>query len=176
MLYLMSGGPVGRVTRAAPHLPVETVRARMATAANQTQRRYWTIVYNALVDPRPASSIALHCGVSVPTVRVVISSYNRLGPAALATPGKGGRRNAHLTLAEEDAFLAPFFDRAATGQIATADQIQQALEAQLGRTVHRSTVYRLLERHHWRKRAPRPTHPRADPEQQTAFKKTSPQR
>src|SRR5918911_36413 len=103
----MSGVSMGRVTRAAPHLPVETVKTRMAAAANQTQRRYWTIVYNALVDPRPASSIALHCGVSIPTVRFVISTYNRLGPAALAAPGKGGRRNAHLTPAEEHAFLAP---------------------------------------------------------------------
>ena len=148
----------------------------MVSASNQTQRRHWTIVYNALVEPRLASSIALHCGVSVPTVRVVISSYNRLGPAALDTPGKGGRRNEYLSLAEEQAFLAPFFDRAAKGQIATASEIQQALEAQIGHTVHQSTVYRLLDRHNWRKRVPRPTHPRADPQAQTAFKKTSPAR
>jgi transposase len=148
----------------------------MVSASNQTQRRHWTIVYNALVEPRLASSIALHCGVSVPTVRVVISSYNRLGPAALDTPGKGGRRNEYLSLAEEQAFLAPFFDRAAKGQIATASEIQQALEAQIGHTVHQSTVYRLLDRHNWRKRVPRPTHPRADPQAQSEFKKTSPAR
>jgi transposase len=148
----------------------------MVSASNQTQRRHWTIVYNALVEPRLASSIALHCGVSVPTVRVVISSYNRLGPAALDTPGKGGRRNEYLSLAEEQAFLAPFFDRAAKGQVATASEIQQALEAQIGHTVHQSTVYRLLDRHNWRKRVPRPTHPRADPQAQSEFKKTSPAR
>jgi hypothetical protein len=33
-----------------------------------------------------------------------------------------------------------------------------------------------LARHNWRKRVPRPTHPRADPQVQTAFKKTSPVR
>ena len=167
---------MSRITRAAPHLPRETVKARMLAAPNQTQRRRWTIVYNALVEPRLASSIARHCGVSVPTVRVVIASYNRLGPAALDTPGKGGRRNEYLSLAQEAAFLAPFFDRAAKGQIATADQIQQALEAQLGHTVHQSTVYRLLKRHNWRKPMPRPTHPRADPQAQAEFKKTSPAR
>jgi transposase len=145
----------------------------MLSAPNQTQRRRWTIVYNALVEPRLASSIALHCGVSVPTVRVVISTYNRIGPAALDTPGKGGRRNQYLSLAQEQAFLAPFFERAAQGQIATVDELQQALETQLGHTVHPSTVYRLLERHNWRKRVPRSTHPQADPEQQSAFKKTS---
>ena len=84
---------MSRVTRAAPHLPAGVVRAKMVAAPNQTQRRHWLIVYQALVDPRPATSIAVHTGVSVPTVRVVISTYNRLGPAALDTPGKGGRRN-----------------------------------------------------------------------------------
>ena len=151
-------------------------KARMVAAPNHTQRRRWAIVYNALVEPRLASSIALHCGVSGPTVRVVISSYNRLGPAALDTPGKGGRRNEYLSLAEEQAFLAPFFDRAATGQVATAQEIQQALEAQLGHPLHRSSVYCLLARHNWCKRVPRPTHPRADPQVQTAFKKPSPVR
>lgn len=167
---------MSRITRAAPHLPAETVKAKMLTAPNQTQRRRWAIVYNALVEPRLASSIALHCGVSVPLVRVVISSYNRLGPAALDTPGKGGRRHQYLSLPQERAFLAPFFQRAAKGQIATADELQQALQAQLGHPVHSSTVYRLLERHNWRKRVPRPMHPQADVEQQTEFKKTSPAR
>ncbi len=167
---------MGRITRAAPHLAVEIVKTTMVTAATHTQRRRWAIVYHALVDPRPARSIAAHGGVSVPTVRLVISTYNRFGPAALATPGKGGRRNQHLTLAHERAFLAPFFARAATGQVATAEEIRHALEAQLGHPVHPSTVYRLLDRHGWRKRVPRPTHPRADPETQTAFKKTLPTR
>lgn len=167
---------MSRITRAAPHLPVEVVKARMVTAPNRTQRRHWSIVYNALVEPRLASSIARHCGVSIPTVRVVISTYKRLGPAALETPGKGGRRNQYRSFADEQAFLAPFFDRAAKGQVATAGEIQQAWEAQLGHTVHPSTVYRLLARHHWRKRVPRPTHPRADPQLQAEFKKTSPVR
>ncbi len=167
---------MSRITRAAPHLPLETIKARMLSAPNQTQRRRWAIVYNALVEPRLASSIALHCGVSVALVRIVISSYNRLGPSALDTPGKGGRRNQYLSLAQEQAFLAPFVERAARGQIATANEIHQALEAQLGHPVHQSTVYRLLERHNWRKRVPRPAHPQADPEQQSEFKTTSPGR
>ncbi len=167
---------MGRITRAAAHLSVDDVNAKLQFAANMTQRRRWLIVYNALVDPRSASSIALHTGVSVATVRLVISTYNRRGPTALDTPGKGGRRNEHLTLAEEQAFLAPFFTQAARGEIATATEIQHALEAQLGHPVHSSTVYRLLARHAWRKRVPRPTHPHADPAAQEAFKKTSPTR
>ncbi len=164
---------MSRITRAVAHLSVDEVSAKLQLAANMTQRRRWLIVYNALVDPRPASSIALHTGVSLATVRLVIASYNRFGPRALETPGKGGRRHQHLTVAQEQAFLGPFFERAAAGQIATAGEIQQALETHLGHAVHASTVYRLLARHGWRKIVPRPTHPKADPAAQTAFKQTS---
>ena len=164
---------MSRITRAATHLSVDAVKAKLQVAANVTQRRRWLIVYNALVDPRPASQIALHTGVSLATVRLVISTYNRRGPAALDTPGKGGRRNEYLTVTEEQAFLAPFFARAARGEIATSTEIHHALEAHVGHAVHPSTVYRLLARHGWRKLVPRPTHPRADPVAQEAFKKTS---
>ena len=162
---------MSRMTRAVAHLPVDAVKAKLQGAANATQRRRWLIVYNALVAPRAARSIALHTGVSVATVRLVMSTYNRLGPAALDTPGKGGRRNASLTLTQEQALLAPFFARAARGDIATRTEIHTALEAHLGHAVHPSTVYRLLARHGWRKLVPRPTHPAADPAAQVAFKK-----
>ena len=164
---------MARVTQAAPHLSADAVKRKMDTAPNITQRSRWRIVYNALVEPRSAKSIALHTGVSVPTVRAVISRYNRFGPAALDTPGKGGRRNQHLSLADEAAFLAPFFERAAKGQVATRHEIQAALEARLGSSVHHSVVYRLLHRHGWRKLAPRSRHPKADTAEQEAFKKTS---
>ena len=42
-----------------------------------------------------------------------------------------------------------------------------------GKAVARSTVYRLLERHGWRKVVPRPRHPKADVAAQAAFKKGS---
>jgi len=164
---------MSRVTRATAHLSVAAVKAKVQQAANATQRQRWLIVYNALIDPRPAISIALHTGVSVATVRLVISQYNRLGPTVLNTPGKGGRRNEYLTLAAEQAFLAPFFERAAAGQIATATEIHQALQHTLEHPVHVSTVYRLLARHGWRKLVPRSYHPKVDPAAQEAFKKTS---
>ena len=82
-----------RVTRAAPHFPVEEVKERMKREPRFWVRQRWWIIYNALIAPRKAEEIAKHTGVSVPTVRRVISGYNRLGLAALETPGKGGRRH-----------------------------------------------------------------------------------
>ena len=106
-------------------------------------RQRWWIIYNASIEPRKAEEIARHTGVSVPTVRRVISTSNRLGLAAIETPGTGGRRHESLTVEQECAFLQPFFTRAQQGEIATAEQVQQAFEAEVKHPVHISTIYRL---------------------------------
>jgi transposase len=160
-----------RITRAASHLSVEEVKERMNTETRPWVREHWWIIYNALVAPRKAEEIALHTGVSATTVHRVISTYNRLGPAALETPGKGGRRHEYLTLPQEKEFLAPFFAQAESGAIATVAQIQCAFEARIGHEVDDSTIYRLLARHGWRKLMPRPRHPQADAQAQEHFKK-----
>src|SRR5215472_14962798 len=162
-----------RVTRAAAHLPAEEVKRRMQHDPRFWCRQRWLIIYQALIAPRKAEEIAMHTGVSVSTVRRVVSTYNRLGMAAVETPGTGGRRHEYLTLEQEQAFLAPFFTRAAAGEIATAAAIQRAFEAGVGHPVHQSTIFRLLNRHAWRKLVPRPVHPKADPAEQAAFKKTA---
>jgi Winged helix-turn helix len=41
-----------------------------------------------------------------------------------------------------------------------------------GTRVAESTIYRLLDRHGWRKLMPRPKHPKASPEAQEQLKKT----
>lgn len=132
------------------------------------------MIYNALVDPRPADAIAKHTGVSVSTVHQVISEYNRYGETAIETPGRGGRRSSYLSLAAEGEFLAPFMAQAKQGNISTTAMIQSAFEQRVGESVAPSTIYRLLERHQWRKLVPRPHHPQAEPEAQDAFKQTSP--
>jgi transposase len=163
---------MARVTRAAPHLSVEEVKERARTDQRYWCRQRWLIIYNALVDPRPAALIAKHVGVSVDTVHQVISRYNRFGVAAVETAGKGGRRHEYVTLEQEGQMLAPFFARAERGEIATAGEIKRAFEAEVGHEVDESTIYRLLKRHEWRKLVPRPVHPKASKEEQEQFKKT----
>ena len=127
------------------------------------------IIYNALIDPREADEIAKHVGVSVHTVHKVISTYNRLGVEAVETPGKGGRRREYLTIEEERELLRPLFEQAGKGEIATATHIKHLFEERVGHEVDDSTIYRLLERHEWRKLVPRPFHPQADKEEQKRF-------
>jgi transposase len=164
---------MARVTRVAPHLTLSEVKQKLDTANAPWLRQRWLVIYTALLDPRPAEEIAAQLGVSRPFVSKISSLYKRFGSQGLETVGPGGRRNEYLSKDEEAAFLAPFIKRAAHGEIVTANVIKQAFEQRLGHEVDESTIYRLLQRHQWRKIVPRPIHPEADPEAQEAFKKTS---
>ena len=74
---------------------------------------------SGLVDPAPAKAIALRFGVSLFTVRDLIEAYNRQGPEALETPGKGQRQNAYLSVEEEQRVLSPFLEKSQAGHIGT---------------------------------------------------------
>lgn len=163
------------ITRAASHLPIEEVKVRMNTDPRPWCRKRWLIIYNALVDPREASEIAKHTGVTVSTVHKTIALYNKFGIGSVETSGKGGRRHSYLTREEERELLQPFFERAEKGEIATTAEIQQAFEEKVGHEVDDSTIYRLLERYEWRKLVPRSFHPQASKEEQEQFRQDFPQ-
>jgi transposase len=84
----------------------------------------------------------------------------------------GGRRQSLLTPEEEDAFLKPWLEIAATGNRVVVSPIRAALAQRLGQLVKPSVVYRLLARHGWRKVAPDTRHPMSKPEVQEEWKKT----
>lgn len=165
---------MGRITRAAPHLTEEEVKERMKHDPNPLYRERWLIIYNALVNPREAKDIARDTGVTVSKVQTLIPRYNKLGVAAVETPGKGGRQNAYISLEEEENLLKVFFERAEKGEIVTASQIQPEYEKAVGHTVDPSTVHRLMKRHKWRKVVPRPRHPKANKQKQEEFQKNFP--
>jgi len=85
----------------------------------------------------------------------------------------GGRRTANMSIAEEEAFLDSFKDRAKSGGVLEVSEIHVGLEKILSRKVHRSAVYKLLHRHGWRKLAPRKRNTKSDPLAQEAWKKNS---
>ena len=121
-----------------------------------------------------AAQIAQLLGWSTATVHVLHSRWAKQGDAIFDLRGRGGRRHQHLSVEREHALLAPFVKRAEAGGMLNVSEIQQAYEEQTGVQVAPSTVYRLLDRHGWRKVVPRPRHPKADVTAQAAFKKTAP--
>ncbi len=164
---------MAKVTKAEPHHSEEEILKRIKRTVGFWRVQKWLAILIATVDPCPAQEIARRTGLAEQTIHNLISSYNRLGPQALEGPGKGNRGRAYLSLEKEAEFLKPFFERASTGRIATAREIHKALEKRLGCSAHITSVYRLLNRHRWRKIAPRPVHAEARMERQEEFKKNS---
>jgi transposase len=121
-----------------------------------------------------SKQISQMVGLKDSTVRNIHYSYMKEGEASLRLRGKGGRHNFHLTISEEAALIEGFSGKAEKGGILEVSQIHRAHRQRIGKDVALSTTYRMLHRHGWRKIAPRPQHPKADPVAVADFKKTLP--
>ena len=84
----------------------------------------------------------------------------------------GGRRFGYMSIEEERHFLSHFLDQASQGGVLIVSEIKRAYEAAVGRKVAKTTIYRMLDRHDWRKIMPRPRHPKSDTEAREGLKKT----
>jgi transposase len=119
-----------------------------------------------------ADQVATAIGWHPSSVRKQQSRYLREGATALQRTGRGGRRRQNLTLEEEQNLLQEFLYQGELGGILEVSRVKAAYEQAVGRKVPKSTVYRMLARHGWRKIAPRPRHPKSDAALQAEFKKT----
>ena len=122
-------------------------------------------------SPREISNIT---GLSVSSVNNIHSLYNKHGERAVYCGNRGGRNNSYQTEAEESMFLERYKSISLSGKIATISSLQADLEKFLSRPVHKSGVYKLLNRNRWRKIRPRPEHPNHDQIAINSFKKTFP--
>ena len=147
-------------------------RLKEATGHAQYQRIQCVLIRATLGNS--AAEIAQLLGWSTATVHVMHSRWAKEGEAIFDVRERGGRHHQHLTQEQEAELLVPFVERARAGGMLSVAEIQQAYQERTGKAVARSTVYRLLERHGWRKIVPRPRHPKADVAAQPAFKKTPP--
>lgn len=121
-----------------------------------------------------AGEIAQLLGWSRATVHVMHSRWAKEGEALFDLKPRGGRHRQHLSPQEEAKLLSPFIEQARAGAMLQVAQVQRAYEQRIGKSVAQSTIYRMLDRHGWRKVVPRPRHPKTDVVAQGAFKKTAP--
>ena len=147
-------------------------RLKRASSHSEYQRIQCVLIRATLGSS--AAEIAQLLGWSTATVHVMHSRWAKEGEAIFEVRGRGGRHHQYLTPEQEQELLAAFAQRAQAGGMLTVTEVQQAYRERSGKHVARSTIYRLLERHGWRKIVPRPRHPKADVAAQAAFKKTSP--
>ena len=158
--------------------PLVVKRAQLTAATStsvESLRQCQAVLLPALLGATLEQTAAV-LGVGRATVARLQTTFRKQRPTGPAPARNwGGRRQSLLTPEEESAFLKPWLESAATGNLVVVSPIRAALAQQLGQPVKPSVVYRLLARHGWRKVAPDTRHPKSDPAVQEEWKKNSPQ-
>lgn len=86
----------------------------------------------------------------------------------------GGRRKSYLSIEQENDLAKDLAAMSESGGFVDIGKIKELMEKAAGKALHKTTVYRFLERHDFRKIAPRKYHPKRNLEAQEAFKKKLP--
>ena len=162
-----------RKPKSLPEGAVESLSERLKQAQGKSEFQRVQCIWLRASLGLSASQVAVAIGWHPNSVKKLQSEYLRKGESVLEVSKSGGRRHENMSIEQEKAFLAPFFDRAKHGGMIVANEIKAAYEKQVGHKVPKSTVYRMLDRHGWRKIVPRPRHPQKDSSKEEEFKKTS---
>lgn len=105
-------------------------------------------------------------------LRTVFEDLDRIRKPDMPKKGKwGGRRNGLMTFEEEQEFLDEYLDAAKEGYILSIPELHAEFNKRVGKETPKSTFYRILKKHKWRKVLPDTRHPKGDPKAQEEFKK-----
>lgn len=109
--------------------------------------------------------IADFLGIHPQTVTEIARKY-REGGMANIIGNKYTSHNRRLSFDEETNFLEQFRETGEAGQIITVNGIKAKFDELTGKESTPNTIYKLLNRHGWRKVKPRPRHPGAATEEE----------
>ncbi len=112
-------------------------------------------------------------GLSLSSVYKIVEAYNKAGTDSIVCKLRGGRRNALLSVEQEAALFSSIEQKASRGLLKTANDIRGVVEAKTGKVVSDDYLWDLLNRNGWKKKVPRPHHPKRDVTAQSDFKKNS---
>ena len=154
---------------------ISEITKAMKLCKNANDYRRIQCVHLGILHPdMPAKKIAEITLYSENHVKSIHATYRKSGLEGLIDL-RGGRYRQYLSVDEETKFLEPFEEKGKTGTLVVANEVKKAYEAKVGRSVAESTIYRLLDRHDFRKIVPYKRHKKDDITAQEAFKKTSSQ-
>jgi transposase len=129
-------------------------------------------VYLALLYPdMPAKEIGKITLYSESRVWAIHAEYRKSGIESLLDK-RGGRYRENMSIEDETTLLSAFEEESRSGKLVVAGKIKIAYEEKIGKEVAESTIYRMLDRHGFRKIVPYKRHPKSNKEEQEAFKKT----
>jgi transposase len=157
------------------HLTNTEVQKNLSSSRGTPDHNRWQIIYLIQVgNMHAAELLAPLVNLSVHSIYKIVESYNHTGAKALVYKQKGGRRRSLLSLNEEAMLFASLESLASKGLIKTANDIRIVVERKAGKPVSDDYLWDLLHRNGWKKKMPRPHHPKRSIEEQTDFKKNSP--
>ena len=165
-----------RILKVKHHLSDKELLVKMKTQNNTRGFINWQIIYSVHSNPgKKAEEYASYLGVTKSKVYKVIERYNNNGLSWDDGKKWGGRREerAYLSLPAEKALLDSLKKDAIKGKILTYNHIRTKVENKVGKKVSDDYIWDLFNRHSWKKKAPRPTHPDGDEEKRDEFKKNS---
>lgn len=165
---------MARPRRIEPELIGRAQELLAAAKDLDTLRSAQAVLLPALLNATLEQTAAL-LGVSRATVpRLQNGLRRRCAEPDMLIPARGGRRHELMSVEAERDFLAPWAQLAGAGNMLVVSPLRAALAQKLGKKVRASVVYRLLERHGWRKVAPDTRHPKSDMQAQEDWKKNCP--
>jgi len=124
---------------------------------------------------KKAEEYALFLGVTKSKVYKVVEQYNKIGADFTDDINWGGRRLATsiMSFEEENKMMNDLKLKATEGKILVAKHIKKVIEKKVGKQVSDDYIWDLFKRHNWKKKMPRPEHPKRNKAAQEEFKKNS---
>lgn len=166
-----------RILQLQPYLTTSELSGRLSTCSNLHHRGYWQILLSVSFNPnKKAEEYAAFLGFTKSKIYKVVELYNKNGADFTASLNWGGRRNAtsHMSFEQEQVFMNELALTAVNGNVLVAKHIRELIEKKLCRPVSEDYIWDLFKRHNWKKKMPRPEHPKKNKEAQEEFKKNSP--
>lgn len=164
-----------RTLKLVDHLSDFQLKERLSQSSGKPEFTRWQILY--LIQVTGIGSADLICplvNLTKHSIYKIVEGYNKSGIKGIKYTPKGGRRRFLLNPKEEAELLSKIEQKAANGLIKTAYDIRAIVEEKVGREVSDDYLWDLLKRNGWKKKMPRPHHPKRRLKEQQQFKKNSP--
>ena len=159
-----------------PHLSNQALLKKLQGQKDVRIFQYWQIIYCVSTNPgKKADEYASLLGINKEKVYRLVQVYNKDGADFDTKLIWGGRREerSHMPLKQEAHLLQTIEAKAIKGQVLTVNDIKKLIENSLGKSVSDDYIWDLFSRHNWKKKVPRPEHPKKDIKKQRTFKKNS---
>ena len=157
------------------HLRLEELQAGYRGSGGATLARHFQVIW-LLAQGRTCAEVAKLTSFALRWVEQLLARYNAFGPSSL---GDRRRGNGAAPTVLTPAMLAALRERLKRppddGGVWTARKVAAFMTGELGRRVAEQRGWEALRAIGWTIRRPRPSHAEAaTPEEQEAFKKSSP--